>query len=93
MEKEPVYKVNQKVSFENEIGITCYGDIVSIYPVNYRFLYNIQINDDRLGKVMKSAVDEKDIIAVIDGRKIVWSCDIKSKTHIDKDDGLWNTNN
>ena len=42
---------------------------------------------------MKSAVDEKDIIAVIDGRKIVWSCDIKSKTHIDKDDGLWNTNN
>lgn len=93
MEIDPVYKVNQKVSFRNEKGNTCYGDIVSICPVNYGFYYNIQINDDRLGKVMKSAVDEKDIIAVIDGRKIRWSCDIKPNTHIDKDDGLWNTNN
>lgn len=92
MEIDPVYKVNQKVSFKNEKGNTCYGDIVSIYSVNYGFYYNIQINDDRLGKVMKNAVDEKDIIAVLDGRKITWGCDNKENTYIDKDEGLWNTN-
>jgi len=59
MEMEPKYSMNDIVYFTNEKGNYCCGVVIGIYNVGYCVVYDIEINDDYLGYVVKRGVDEK----------------------------------
>lgn len=61
MEQEPRYSVNDIVEFINELGNYCYGVVVAIYIVGRVAIYDIEINDDYLGTVVKRGIMESEI--------------------------------
>lgn len=62
MEKQPKYKVGQKVWFTAENGKICYGSIVFSAPVGYLTTYTIKMHLNSVGEVTKQNVWESEII-------------------------------
>lgn len=62
MEQTPKYKLGQKVWFVTENNKLCYGIITLITPVNYTLKYNIKMNLNSVGEVVKANIDETDIV-------------------------------
>lgn len=66
MEREPKYKIGEKVWFVAENEHVCYGVINKIIPVNYNFKYNIKMVLNSIGEVVKNNIDEKNVIGDFD---------------------------
>ncbi len=87
MEKEPKYKLGQKVWFVAENDNLCYGTIILITPINYYINYNIKMTLNSVGDVIKNNINEGDVIGDFDiGRSeaVLRACSWGIAKEIDK---------
>lgn len=87
MEKEPKYKLGQKVWFVAENDNLCYGTIILITPINYYINYNIKMTLNSVGDVIKNNINEGDVIGDFDiGRSeaVLRACSLGIAKEIDK---------